>query len=176
MHIPTLETERLILRPLTAADAPDVFEWVSDPRVTKFMPYETYTDVADVVAWLRSVESDEENYNFGFVRKSDGKLIGSGDIGPTEVEGEWGFGYNFRFDCWNMGYATEATREMIRFARDDMGAARFSAGHAADNPASGRVMEKCGLHYDHDGSYSSFDGKRVYPARFYVCEAADTLK
>lgn len=141
MQIPTLETERLILRQLTIADAPAVFEWVSDPIVTKFMPYNTYTRIEDVEEWLRSVEAETENYNFAFVRKTDGKVIGSGDIGPNEDESAWEFGYNIRRDCWNNGYATEAARAMIAFARDKMNAPAFAANHAAENPASGRVME-----------------------------------
>lgn len=175
MPIPTLETSRLILRPLTIADAPAVFQWVSDPIVTRFMPYDTYTRVEDVEAWLRSVERNPSDFNFGFVRKSDGLLIGSGDIGPDERTSLWGFGYNLRRDCWNQGYATEAARAMIRFARDVCGAGGFTANHAIDNPASGRVIEKCGLRFDHFGQYASFDGRRIFPARFYVGSAADTL-
>lgn len=176
MQIPTLETARLILRPLEVSDAPDVFQWVGDPVVTRFMPYNTYTRVEDVEAWLRSVAQAQDDYNFGFVRKSDGLLIGSGDIGyDPEIE-RWCFGYNLRRDCWNQGYATEAAREMIRFARESLGATRFGANHAADNPASGRVMEKCGLHFDHLGQYASFDGQRIFPAKFYVGSAEDTLR
>ncbi len=175
MRIPTLETARLILRPLTAADAPAIFQWAGDPVVTRFMPYDTYTRVEDVEAWLRSVEQNESDFNFGFVRKSDGLLIGSGDVGPDERTDRWGFGYNLRRDCWNQGYATEAARAMIRFARDVCGATGFIANHAVDNPASGRVMEKCGLHFDHLGQYASFDGQRIFPARFYIGSAEDTL-
>ena len=43
MQIPTLETARLILRPLEVSDAPAMFQWVGDPVVTRFMPYNTYT-------------------------------------------------------------------------------------------------------------------------------------
>lgn len=37
-----IETERLVLRPLTINDAKDVFEWASDPVVNRFMPYNLY--------------------------------------------------------------------------------------------------------------------------------------
>jgi len=40
-----IETERLILRPLTTEDADDVFEWVGDPIVNRFMPYNLYANV-----------------------------------------------------------------------------------------------------------------------------------
>lgn len=44
MDLPFLETERLILRPLTVEDASAAFVWLSDERVAKFMPYQTYTE------------------------------------------------------------------------------------------------------------------------------------
>lgn len=174
MNVPVLETERLILRPLTVADAQAEFEWLSDPRVTKFMPYNTYTCVEDVENWLKSVEAEEEEYHFGFVRKSDSKLIGAGSIGPNDGGIMWEFGYNIRYDCWNQGYATEATHAMIAFARDEKGVTLFGANHAVDNPASGKVMQKCGLHFERDDEYSSFDGLRTYAAKRYAGTAEDT--
>uniref|UniRef100_UPI0040564240 GNAT family N-acetyltransferase n=1 Tax=Acetatifactor sp. TaxID=1872090 RepID=UPI0040564240 len=39
MNVKIIETERLILRPLTIDDAPDVFEWAGDPIVNRYMPY-----------------------------------------------------------------------------------------------------------------------------------------
>ena len=42
---PILETERLVLRPLTVDDAEAVFEWTSDPRVAKYMSYPRHTDI-----------------------------------------------------------------------------------------------------------------------------------
>ena len=104
MHNIQINTERLLLRPLKIADAEDVFEWVSDERVSRYMVYTTYTDIEQVRKWLAFVEQDTSTYNFGFERISDGKLIGSGDIGFNSLKGCWKFGYNFRYDCWGMGY------------------------------------------------------------------------
>lgn len=81
MHNITIQTERLLLRPLKVGDAEEVFEWVSDERVSRYMVYTTYTDIEQVREWLAFVEKDASTYNFGFERISDGKLIGSGDIG-----------------------------------------------------------------------------------------------
>ena len=110
MHDIQINTERLLLRPLKIADAEDVFEWVSDERVSRYMVYTTYTDIEQVRKWLAFVEHDTSTYNFGFERISDGKLIGSGDIGFNLPKGCWVFGYNFRYDCWGRGYATEACK------------------------------------------------------------------
>ena len=171
MHNITLETDRLILRPLTVADAEAVFVWASDPNVNRYLTYTLHTDIETTRQWLRSLEQvEDDDCVFGFVRKSDGLLIGSGDIGPDSREpGAWGFGYNLRRDCWGRGYATEATKAMIDFARR-RGAKVFVANHAVDNPASGRVMEKCGLTFHHCGEYSKLDGSATFRAKYYRLE------
>ena len=48
MHTHVIETERLILRPLSLNDAEAEFVWLSDPIVNRYMPYNLYTNVADV--------------------------------------------------------------------------------------------------------------------------------
>lgn len=168
--IPTIETERLILRPLTVDDAEAVFEWAGDERVAKYMIYSRHTDIGVTKQWLSSLETLENEYSWGYVRKSDGKLIGSGSIRYRTDERSWSFGYNFRHDCWNMGYATEATKRMIEYVRREHNAARFVSEHAVDNPASGRVMEKCGLHFAEYGEYTKLDGSQTLKCKIYKLE------
>ena len=168
MHNHIIETERLILRPLSLDDAEAEFVWLSDPIFNRYMPYNLYTNIADVVKWLEFAINCENELHFGFVRKADGLLIGAGSIGPHDhQDGSWEFGYNFRRDVWNQGYATESTKAMIELARKEYAVRVFVAGHAKANPASGRVMEKCGLHLDHEGEYSRFDGSQTFPANFW---------
>jgi len=167
VHNYTLETPRLILRPLSVNDAEAVFVWCGDPIVNRFMPYDLYTNAEDARKWIESLEDEGEERTFGIVRKEDGLLIGSCGIGPEEDSPCWNFGYNLRADCWNKGYATEAAQALIDFARREFGAKDFAAQHASANPASGRVMEKCGLHFVRDTEYSTFDGSEIFPARRY---------
>ena len=150
MHQYVLETDRLILRPLTVNDAEAEFVWLSDPEVNRFMPYNLYTSVDEARNWLRHVEQETTEYHFGFVRREDGLLIGAGSIGPADepcyahLPGAWAFGYNLRRDCWNRGYATEALTaaiaELFRLGFDTV-----RAGYFSKNAASGRVMEKSGM-------------------------------
>ena len=170
MHSVTLETDRLILRPLTVDDAGAVFVWAGDPKVNRYMIYALHTDIEATRQWLRSVEQGSEGgCEFGFVRKSDGLLIGTGGV-YDNGGGSWDFGYNLRYDCWGRGYATEAAKAMIAFARKELGAKVFVSNHAVDNPASGRVMEKCGLTFHHYGEYSKADGSETFRAKFYRLE------
>lgn len=165
--VPVVETERLILRPLTVDDAEDVFGWTGDERVAEYMIWSTHSDISMTKMWLESLKTLENEYLWGFVRKSDGKLIGSGSIRFRTDEQRWSFGYNIRYDCWNMGYTTEATLRMLDYVREKHGARRFAAEHAVDNPASGRVIEKCGLHFVGYGEYTSFDGTKTFKSKIY---------
>lgn len=159
MHNYILETQRLILRPLTVADSDAVFQWVSDEHVARYMVYNTYTCLNEVIDWLTSLQKPSEEYHFGFVRKEDNLLMGSGSIGPNENrDGFWSFGYNFRQDCWGNGYATEATKAMMKFAYEHFGIKRFSSSHVEQNKASGHVMEKCGLRFVKYGQFQKLDG------------------
>ncbi len=168
---PVLETERMILRPLTIADAKAVLEWSSDARVSRFMSYTDYDDINIAIDWLNALSREEKEWNWGFVLKESGKLIGSGSIGENNfMQDYWGIGYNIRYDCWNNGYTTEAMKAIIRFAHTELGINKFCSDHAVDNPASGRVMEKCGLRFHHNGEYSKLDGSATFKAKFYTME------
>ena len=153
-----IQTDRLLLRPLSIADAKDVFEWVSDERVSKYMIYTTYKNIKQVESWLETVERDDSVFEFGFQRLSDGKLIGSGSIRYNSDIDRWVFGYNLRFDCWGNGYATEATKAMIEFARSKFNAHKFASEHCEENIASGNVMKKCGLKFVGYGEFKKLDG------------------
>jgi ribosomal-protein-alanine N-acetyltransferase len=168
-HDYILETERLILRCPSPDDADMAFVWLSDPKVNRFMPYDLYKSVDEARAWLTSVNTEEsDEIHFAFVRKEDNLVIGTGSIGPRKKDSPlWEFGYNLRSDCWNKGYATEAAKAMIRFAHETFRIHEFGANHAVDNPASGRVIEHCGLVYDHDTEYSTFDGSETFKAKAY---------
>lgn len=169
---PVIETERLILilRPLTVADAKAVLEWCSDERVIRFLSYTGYDDINIAIDWLDSLDEKTE-WNWGFVLKESGRLIGSGSIGENGyMEGYWGIGYNIRYDCWNRGYTTEAMKAIICFAHTELGVNKVCSCHAVDNLASGRVMEKCGLKFSHYGVYSKLDNSETFKAKFYIME------
>lgn len=175
MKTPVLETERLILRPLKIADAEEVFQnWASDGEVARFMSWSTHRDVEVTREWLIETEKNIEEegfYDWGFERKSDHKLIGSGGIYFSEAKGMFTLGYNLMKDCWHQGYTTEAAARILEFAVKELGQEKLFANHAKGNPYSGKVMEKVGFHYIGDGEYDSIDGTKHFEAREYLFEA-----
>lgn len=169
MYTPILETERLILRPLTVDDANDVYEWASDERVARYMVYPRHKSIETTLVWLRSLDhTSDTDYDFGFVEKETGKLIGSGGIYWEEKRKQWRLGYNFRFDRWKKGFATEAAQEMVRFAREALKAERIGSCHAEENPNSGRVLRNCGLVFIGYSEYSKLDGSQTFKCKDYL--------
>ena len=164
----TIETERLVLRPMTGEDAEAAFRWCGDPKVNRYMIYSLYTRAEDVRAWIETLDNESEtSYEYGFVLKETGELIGAGGIHYVPETESWEIGYNIRRDMWNKGLTTEAMRAMIDAVSAWHRISALTAAHAADNPASGRVMEKLGLRFDHDGEYSKTDGSETFRAKYY---------
>lgn len=168
---PTLTTERLILRPLSLADAHDAFtKWTSDPDVARYMSWNTHESIDETYAWLEAEEAVRDvagYYNFGLVDKACGELIGSAGITYFPESDHFILGYNLMKSYWGQGLATEAARCIVEFASDEAGIDTLFAYHALDNPASGRVLEKVGFVYTNDGIFVSDDGSKRYPRKEY---------
>ena len=172
MKTPVLATERLSLRPLTASDAETVFtNWTSDPNVARFMRWELHKSISETQEWLASeeelIESDRV-YNWGFVLKETGELIGSGGLIFIESKGMYELGYNIMKKYWGQGLATEATQRIIEFGKNKLKQTKFYCCHAKDNPASGKVMTKIGFQYQNDGVYHSWNQERSFASKEYI--------
>jgi len=148
---PTLSTERLLLRGVVNADAERMAALVNDfgiASMTTSIPH-PYTP-ADAESWLarcRAADWDHEA-NFVIEHRNFG-LVGAigfrpGPMGRPEL-GCW-LGRAF----WNRGYATEAARAALAWARRDWRKKLVVASHFADNPASGQVLCKSGFLYTGD--------------------------
>lgn len=154
---PTLSTERLMLRGVVNADAERLAQLANDVQVaamTTSMP-NPYTQ-ADADHWLkrcRGLDWDREAY-FVIEHRHFGVVGGIGfESGPR---GRPELGYWLGRPFWNRGYATEATRAALDWARRDWRKKLVVAGHFTDNPASGQVLVKTGFLYtgDHEFRWS----------------------
>ncbi|MCI9073894.1 MAG: GNAT family N-acetyltransferase [Lachnospiraceae bacterium] len=174
MDTPILETERLILRPIGLADAQIIFDnWTSDPDVARYMAYSTHESVETTRMWLREVEAAralDTHYDWGFVRRSDGMLIGSGGIYYKEQAHMFELGYNLMKACWHQGYTTEAAREMVRFAVEELGQTRLGCNHVTENVNSGKVMMKVGFRRVEKRPWVSLDGTKRGECYVYLYE------
>lgn len=150
---PTLATERLLLRPMTLTDAPEVQRLAGDYDVAANaldIPYPYPDGVAG--SWIAG---HEEGFVFGemvvfAVTPADDDLL-IGAIGLMNIDrrhrrGE--LGYWIGKPYWNRGYATEAAGAIIAYGFGGLGLNRIYAMYFTRNPASARVMQKCGMAYE----------------------------
>ena len=149
---PTLETERLVLRPFTQADAPAVFEHVKEWEVastTLNIPHPYEPGMAE--SWIRShamLAAAGEGVTLALVEREGGSVIGSIALrlSPPHDRGE--LGYWLGRAWWGRGYITEAAAAMVRYGFETLGLNRIEAHHLSRNPASGRVMQKLGMTHE----------------------------
>jgi len=148
--IPILETERLVLRAPRLADGKAIARLVNDRRIaenTARIPHPY--GVADAEQFLAAVNRQEGEATFAIVLK--GEIIGMCGIEPREAAAE--LGYWLGVPYWNRGYATEAVRAVIDHAFGDLEHDALQAGARVSNPASRRVLEKCGFQWTGVGLY-----------------------
>ena len=149
INLPQLETERLLLRKLEYTDKQDIFEYASNPEVSKYMPWEAHGGEIDTLDFLNITY---ENYNndrpasWGIVLKSINKIIGTAGFASLDkINLRAEFGYAISQDYWNKGIATEASKEILKYGFNQMGLNRIEAMCNVENIASARVLEKAGL-------------------------------
>jgi len=180
MKTPVIETERLLLRPLTVVDAEVIFNgWGSDKEVARFMRWNLHNNVEETKEWLISEEvaaMGADVFNWGFVLKENQRLIGSGGLIFSQEHQMYEIGYNLVRDCWGRGFATEAAKRIVAFAKEDLNAKQLFATHAVDNVASAIVIKKTGFLYQNDGTYSSYDRSRTFQSKEYIINIHYQLK
>jgi len=146
-HQPILETERLILRPFSMKDAPEVQRLAGERDIaanTRDIPHPYKDGVAE--AWISSHRDKFQHGEVIFaITLRDGQLIGSiGLVVDRQSElAELGFWIGKPY--WNSGYCTEAALAMLRYGFTELGLNRIHSFHLSRNPASGRVMQKLGM-------------------------------
>ena len=150
--LPILETPDLLLRQLLQSDAQDVFSYSSNPHVSKYVfwePHRTVLDSRSMIRYMQQRMRQGEPSSWGIFCKQAQKIIGT--IGFVEISHEHQsaeVGYSLAEEYWNRGYATQALAAVLNFAFLQLQCNRVEAFFDVRNPASGRVMEKNGMHFE----------------------------
>jgi ribosomal-protein-alanine N-acetyltransferase len=146
-------TDRLILRQHKMSDADDMFHnWVTDPEVSRFWGWEPHKDIDETKEYLASYiisgYSDIKTYNWIIVLKNISQAIGYIYLnGVDEADGSIEVHFALSRKYWNQGIMPEACKSVLAFAFSVIGVTRVHTRHHTDNPASGRVLQKCGMRY-----------------------------
>lgn len=148
-----LETERLILRKWTDADAESLFEYAKDPDVGPITGWPPHQSVEESLSIIRNVLGGDECY--AICEKENGRAIGAielmlnGHTDMTERDDECELGYWLGKPFWGRGYMPEAAKELIRHGFEDLHMRAIWCGYYDGNQKSKRVQEKVGFLYHH---------------------------
>jgi RimJ/RimL family protein N-acetyltransferase len=149
--IPVLETKRLALRAPRLEDAKTMVALANDRRIAENTariphPYK----LADAETFISGANKGAASAVFLITLRGD-TVIGA--CGVTALDDQAELGYWLGVPYWGNGYATEALHAVIDYAFTDLGHEALNAGARVTNPASRRVLEKCGFQWTGVGLY-----------------------
>lgn len=144
-----LETERLILRPMTQTDFDELLLIFTDPNVMAAFQHEPFT-CEQMQHWLSRNLEHQQQYGYGLfsvLLKESGELIGDCGLEQMDLGGQTlaELGYDFRSDYWNQGFASEAARAVRDYAFQVLKLPQLISLIRVGNLSSKRVAEKVGM-------------------------------
>ncbi len=168
---PTLQTQRLILRPFTLADAPDVQRLAGAREiaaVTLAIPHPYEEGMAE--EWIQThpkAFEEGRGVNFAIALRETGELCGAIGLAIDRENNHAELGYWIGTPYWGQGYCTEAAKAVLQYGFEVINLHRIHSVHFSHNPASGRVMQKVGMSYEgcrrqHIQKWGQFQDDELY--------------
>lgn len=148
-----IETERLLLRKFKTEDAQMMFDnWAKDPENVKYLSWQAHRNVNDTYTILDKWLEEYKNancYRWCITLKDTSEVIGGIDvIKIIENRSTCEIGYVVTKKLWKRGIMTEALSAVIKYLFIKVNFNRIQLRHLTENPASGKVMLKCGLKFE----------------------------
>lgn len=152
MDLKTLETDRLILRPMTREDSKFIFELLNDPSFIRNIGDRHVRTLEDATRYIMDgpVASYARN-GFGLYLvelKETGESIGMCGLIRRNTLKDVDIGYAFLPRYWSKGYAIESALEMKKYGRETIGLRRLVAVVDPQNLDSIRLLEKLGMKFE----------------------------
>ena len=171
MHLPTLNTTDLLLRPYSPADIADLVRLAGAREVAATTlriphPYGEQQG-AEFVAACQSEADAMQSVRFAITLRDSGEFCGGVGLRLELNYHRAELGYWLGVPYWGRGYATAAAQAMVRYGFETLGLRRIYASHFPQNRASGRVLEKIGMRYegrlrDHICKWGEFHDLEMY--------------
>jgi len=164
-----IETERLLLEPVTPAHAEGIYEAVvaSQKELLPWMPWARDPSIEGVREQTARSQADwsaRTHFHFALVERETGIVLGVAGLNADKVDVAE-LHYWIRTDHSRRGLTTEACRAIIEWARRSLHARRLALWAGRDNAASRRVAEKLGfthvgaLDWKPEGGIGTFDAE-----------------
>ena len=164
-----LRTPRLEIRRPRGADAPDMASAANDPRIAANMrdAFPSPYTIEDAREWIELAGASGWR---GLSIACDGRVIGGIGLHPGEDVHRFDaeLGYWLGVDHWGVGYASEAVAAFCDHAFAQTVLQRLHAVVFHGNPASDRVLEKCGFVLEGLSRRAIFKNGRFLDCRTYA--------
>jgi len=155
--VPTIVTERLLLRPPTAGDLDAWTQRIfADPRVTRYIPSpvtEPRARAERMLAFVSNLWSQRGYGEWLVTDRASGELLGHCGLAYIAATDEVEIDYALAPLFWGRGIATEAVRACLRFGFETARLAQVIGLVVPENTPSRRVLEKVGFAYQRDAPY-----------------------
>ncbi len=164
-----VKTERLLLRTVTADDASIILELLNEPAFIANVAdrgVHTLADAANYIA--EKITPSYEKHGFGFYiieLKESGMPVGMCGLIKRDALEEVDIGYSILERYWRNGYAYEAARAVLEYARDVIGLPRVVAITSRRNSASQALLIKLGMRHEKTIQLPGFAAESMYFAQ-----------
>ena len=148
--VPTLRTERLLLRRISAADLPAWAQVLGSPRVLRYLlEFETRPDDSEVwslIEWADGILRRRTGLRWAITLPPSDRMIGSCGFHLYDARHRFlEIGYELHEDHWRRGIMSEALAALLAFCYDRLGVHRVEANVALGNQASAGLLRKLGF-------------------------------
>jgi RimJ/RimL family protein N-acetyltransferase len=143
MRLPTIETQRLIIRQFVPEDWPSVFAYSGDPAVMQYMGEGVHTE--EQARTFVAESSGADARACAIVRRDTAELIGHLVFHDWYAPRTAEIGWVLHPAHQRRGYVTEAAHALLAYAFETLALHRVIATCQPENPASFMVMEKLGM-------------------------------
>lgn len=160
MKIPSIKTQRLILRPFTELDTEPLYHILTHDNVLQYFPISSPPSKEWVGSFIDKQLAQWEKYGYAWwavTLSTDPDLLGWCGLQFLPETGETEVGYLFGKPWWGKGYATEAAYASLGFAFTDLDMEQIIALVHPDNRGSIRVIEKIGMNFVDATQYFGMD-------------------
>lgn len=162
---PRLETERLVLRPMSMADIEFVFRHFSSTETNQFSSYENLKSMQEAMELFKLfIEPGKpSSFRLGIVLRKTGELVGTlGFYGLATRDRRAEIGYDLGKEHWGRGIMTEAVRALVKYGFEEIGLNRIEASVDPENERSVKLLER--LCFTREGRLRE---KYYYKGRFH---------
>ena len=186
--IVSLETKRLIAKPMSIEYLEELASMYSDPEVRKYYYFSDEpimsreSSIANILYWQEYFKQHNLP-RFILLDKKTLEFIGTAGICfyhpryENFQEGKVEISYQLVKSAWNKGYATEITKTLARYCFEHLPITEICACTVIDNIASQKVLDKCGfkLIKTEDNGYPKASLNKKYTSCYYELSKIDWL-